>query len=406
MLEILKRWLRDEMLSDDRQKKFWERPLQVGNLDMGRAEMVLPFVDPTVKKNVIHCCGGNYLGIAEPEHGFDSCVGGSPLIGGHHETHVEFEKLISQTYGGYPVIFINVTSAVQGFLQAITRPLCKMTKGKLLDLILFDQLNHSCLMEGLSLADVVYKRPYKHCNIDSLKNALKKFSSDGQRTLILTDGIFSMEGDIAPLDEIVDLANKYNAVVLVDDAHATGVLGKTGRGTCEHFGFNDRENKPIQIISFSKAIGGLGAALIVDEEIASYFHRNCRNYIFCGSLSPYEIQRTSKLVIEAFSNPVHRKKLNGNVNYFRNQLKVAGFDVTGDTSIIPVHIGASEEANDIAQAICFELYLEYGIYCRAIEYPVVPFALLRFNLSAAHTTEQLDYIVSSLVTLGRKYNVI
>jgi 7-keto-8-aminopelargonate synthetase-like enzyme len=406
MLKILRDWLKDELLASDRQEKFWQLPLHRDISNQGKCELTLPFIDPDRIELVIDCCGGNYLGGAQPIRFLDTHVGGSPLIGGYHQTHLDQEKTIASIYGGYPVLFLNVTLAAQGFVQAITRPACKMSKGKLINTILYDQLNHSCLIEALRLADVDFRRFYKHRDMDDLERQLQKFTKNNGRVLILTDGVFSMEGDIAPLDKIVDLAVQYKAVVVVDDAHATGVLGKNGKGTCDYFDITEPERMPIQILSFSKAIGGLGSAIIVDEEIARFLWRNCRNYIFCGSISPFEVDRTTTLIKETFASSNPRDNLNANARYFRQQLISHGFKISGDTSIIPVHIGASVEANDIAQAICAELYLVYGVYCRAIEYPVVPTALLRFNLTATHKKYQIDHIINSLVALGIKYQVI
>lgn len=411
MLKILKNFLKMELEYADRQKKFWKNPVFKCPISAPETEIMLPFFDDNYH-NAINCCGGNYLGLAPIENGLDTNCGGSPLIGGYSEEHKKLEETIAGIYGGDPIVFLNVTVAVQGFFQAVTRPMYKITKGKIIDTILFDSLNHSCLMETLRLAEVTYRRRYKHSDMDDLEKMLRKYSGHDRRTIILTDGVFSMEGDIAPLDKIVDLASKYHAAVVVDDAHATGVLGKTGKGTCEYFGLKG-ENEPIQIVSFSKAIGALGAAIIIDEDIKDFLRRNCRNYIFCGTLSSQHAFETKELIKKAFIDSHYREKLLENANYLRTELKKLGYKVSGDMSIIPVHIGDPKNGsdihakdNEIAQGICYDLFMEYGIYCRAIEYPVVPAALLRFTLNSLHTREQIDRIINSLSVLGKKYNII
>ncbi len=399
MLKVLKSFLRQELDHHDEESKIWTRPLLNCPISVPEAEVQLPFLGSRTRK-VMVCCGGNYLGIGDIENGYDVNVGGSPLISGHSNAHVQMENTIATIYGGKPLVFHNVTLAVQGLLQAITRPLHKITKGRIINAILYDSLNHSCLMESLRTADVDFRKAYHHGDVNHLERLLKSYAGKGYATVILTDGVFSMEGDVAPLDKIADLAKKYGAAVIVDDAHATGVLGKSGKGTSEHFGL-EGDNEPIQIVSFSKAIGALGSAIIVDEELSQFLVRNCRNYIFCGALSPLNAAMSERKIIQAFSEPEHRTRLMKNATYLRKSLIEAGFKVKGDMSILPVYIGDNRKA----MAMCRDLFNEYGIYCRAIIYPVVPESLLRFTLTAAHTEAHIEKILDSLIVLGRKYAV-
>lgn len=399
MLKVLKNFLRQELDHHDEESRIWTRPLLNCPISVPEAEVQLPFIGSDTKK-VMVCCGGNYLGIGDIENGRDVNVGGSPLISGHSNAHVQLENTIGSIYGGKPLIFHNVTLAAQGLLQAITRPLHKSSKGRIIDVILYDSLNHSCLMESLRIADVEFRKAYRHGDMEHLERLLKRYAGKGYATLILTDGVFSMEGDVAPLDSIVTLAKKYGAAVIVDDAHATGVLGKTGKGTSEHFGL-EGDDEPIQIVSFSKALGAIGSAIIVDEELSRFLVRNCRNYIFCGTLSPMNAAMSERKISQAFSEPEHRTRLMKNSAYMRKSLIEAGFRVKGDMSILPVYIGDNRKA----MAMCRDLFIDYAIYCRAIIYPVVPESLLRFTLTAAHTEDHIEKIIDSLIKLGRKYGI-
>jgi len=399
MLKVLKSFLRSELDNHDEESILWTRPLLNCPISVPEAEVQAPFLGPLVKK-VMVCCGGNYLGIGDVENGLDLNVGGSPLISGHSDAHAKLEDAVAEIYGGRPLIFHNVTLAVQGLLQAITRPLHKVTKGRIINTILYDSLNHSCLMESLRTADVDFRKAYRHADTAHLERLLKSHAGNGRATLILTDGVFSMEGDMAPLDRIVELARRYGAAVIVDDAHATGVLGASGKGTSEHFGLQG-DDEPIQIVSFSKALGALGSSIIADEEFSRFLMSNCRNYIFCGALSPLNAAMTERKIRQAFGTAEYRTRLMKNSAWLRNSLIKAGFRVKGDMSIIPVYIGENMKA----LAICRDLFSEYGIYCRPIMYPVVPESLIRFTLTASHTDAQIAQIIDAMTVLGRKYAV-
>lgn len=400
MLRNLKRFMEIDLSFKDKSTELWKRPVIDLPLSDAQTDVGLPFFSEE-KRPVINCCVGNYLGIGEIHAGLDASCGGSPLIGGNSNIHLELEEYLKDQYDGYPVLFINVTAAAQGLLQAITRPLWKVSKGNNVDVILADKLNHSCLMEAIYFAKVGFTRFYEHNDMRDLETKLAKYSKNNRKVLILTDGVFSMEGDIAPLDEITKLANQYGAAVIVDDAHATGILGPAGKGTCDYYGLVG-DNRPIQIISFSKGIGAMGAAVIVDEEFASFLWRNCRNYIFCGTLTPEAAANTLRNLKIAFSESEHRTDLLNRANQLRNGLIGMGYRVTGQQNIIPVHIGDDYKA----QMMCRDLFQEFGVYCRAIEYPAVPEALLRFTLNAKHTQKQIDWILAAMKIVGLRYEIL
>ena len=267
--------------------------------------------------------------------------------------------------------------------------------------IISDELNHASIIDGVRLCKAARFR-YRHSDMDELRDCLEKAGSAKYR-IIATDGVFSMDGDIARLDDIYDLAVKYDALVMVDDSHATGYIGKTGRGTFEHFGLEGK----IDIITttFGKALGGaMGGCTSGRKEIIDMLRQRSRPYLFSNSLAPAIAGGTLK-VLEMLSETTElQEKVKANAVYFRRKIVDSGFTVTpGETAIVPVMLYSEPLALRMA-----DLLLKEGIYVIGFAYPVVPrgMARIRVQLSAAHERENLDKAVSAFIRVGKKLEVI
>ncbi|MDD4310487.1 MAG: glycine C-acetyltransferase, partial [Candidatus Cloacimonetes bacterium] len=267
--------------------------------------------------------------------------------------------------------------------------------------IISDELNHASIIDGVRLCKAKRYR-YKHANMAELETALIE-SQEQKYRLICTDGVFSMDGDIAKLNEICDLADKYDAMVMVDDSHATGYIGKTGRGTPEHWGVTDR----IDIITttFGKAMGGgNGGCTSGRKEIIELLRQRSRPYLFSNTLAPAIVGASLK-VIEMLSNSTQlRDKVWENATYFRKEMIAAGFDIVeGNTAIVPVMLYDEPLAIKMA-----DMLLKEGVYVIGFVYPVVPKgkARIRVQLSAAHSREDLDTTIAAFKKIGKELKLI
>ncbi|HKJ79642.1 MAG TPA: aminotransferase class I/II-fold pyridoxal phosphate-dependent enzyme, partial [Prolixibacteraceae bacterium] len=267
--------------------------------------------------------------------------------------------------------------------------------------IISDELNHASIIDGVRLCKAQRFR-YKHSNMKELEQCLKD-ASDAKYRVIVTDGVFSMDGDLAKLPEIVELAEKYDALTLVDDSHATGYIGKTGRGTAEHFGLLGK----IDIITttFGKAMGGgNGGCTSGRKEIIDMLRQRSRPYLFSNTLAPATVGATLKVIDMLSDSGDLPAKTMTNANHFREKMEAAGFDlVKGDTAIVPVMIYDAPLAVKFADEL-----LKEGVYVIGFVYPVVPKgkARIRVQLSAAHTSEQIDKTVEAFVKVGKKLAII
>jgi glycine C-acetyltransferase len=267
--------------------------------------------------------------------------------------------------------------------------------------IISDELNHASIIDGVRLCKA-QRFPYSHANMDELEQCLKDAQNLKYR-IVVTDGVFSMDGDIAPLPKIVELAEKYDSLVMVDDSHATGYIGKTGRGTAEYYGLEGK----IDIITttFGKAMGGgNGGCTSGRKEIIEMLRQRSRPYLFSNTLAPATVGATLK-VIEMLSNgsPLPAKTM-ANAKYFRAKMETAGFDlVKGNTAIVPVMIYDAPLAVQFANEL-----LNEGIYVIGFVFPVVPRgkARIRVQLSAAHTFEQIDEAVDAFIKTGKKLGIV
>ncbi len=269
------------------------------------------------------------------------------------------------------------------------------------DAIISDELNHASIIDGVRLCKAQRYR-YKNCDMNDLEEQLKKAQAQRFR-IIVTDGVFSMDGFVAPLDKICDLAEKYNALVMVDESHATGFIGKTGRGTVELKNVMHR----VDIITgtLGKALGGaMGGFTTGKKEVIEMLRQRSRPYLFSNSLAPH-IVGASIAVFDMLSETTElRDKLEWNVNYFKQGIKKAGLEIKdGDSAIVPVMLYDAKLSQDFADRL-----LQEGIYVIGFFYPVVPKgqARIRVQLSAAHEKEHLDKAIAAFEKVGKELGVI
>ena len=352
----------------------------------------------TTGETVLNFCANNYLGLSSDprvikgaKKGLDARGYGMSsvrFICGTQDIHKELEAKISQFFGKEDTIF----DANGGVFE----PLFGQE-----DAIISDELNHASIIDGVRLCKAVRYR-YKHANMQDLEEQLKLAQAQRFR-IIVTDGVFSMDGDIAKLNEICDLAEKYDALVMVDDSHAAGFIGKTGRGTGEYHGVMDR----IDILTgtLGKALGGaMGGYTTGKKEIIEMLRQRSRPYLFSNSLSP-AICGASIAVFDMLSASTElRDRVMENAEYFRNKLTEAGFDIKPSESAIAALMLYDAV---LSQEFAAELQKEH-IYVTGFYYPVVPKgqARIRIQLSAAHTREQLDRAIAAFIKIGKKLNVI
>jgi len=351
-------------------------------------------------KNVVLMCSNNYLGLAGDPRLKESAVeaikkygigsGSSRLISGNMKPHEDLEDRIARFKGAQAaLVFTSGWHANIGTISAL------VDKG---DLILSDALNHSSIVDGcrLSRAEVSI---YPHCDINALEKALK--ASRHRRKLIVTDGVFSMDGDIAPLPEIAGLSRKYNAMLMVDEAHATGVFGKYGQGIVEHFGL--QETVDIRMGTLGKAIGCSGAYIAGSRDLIGFLVNKARSFIFTTALPPALCAAAARAIDIIEEEGWRRDRLWENVRLFSKGL--AGFlniPFVLPSPIIPVNTGDERRT----MKICEEL-LDAGVFCQGIRPPSVPpgTSRLRLTLMATHTREHLEHALNALRNVLSHYSI-
>lgn len=354
-------------------------------------------------KDYLNFCANNYLGLsgtqelvdigkrALDQYGFG--LSSVRFICGTQTIHQALEKKLADWF--HKEAAITFTSCWDANEAAFATILTDQ------DAIITDALNHASLIDGIRLCKAE-RHIFKHMDMADLEQHLKDTQSKRLRCIV-TDGVFSMDGDVAPLQAICDLADKYNAFVVVDDSHATGFMGNTGRGAVEQAGVLERVD--LITTTFGKALGGSnGGALIGSKALIELYHQRARTTLFTNSLSPM-IAATTMFVLDYIDeHPELRTQLWKNTNYFRNQMITAGFTVPASIHpIVPVMIGEGKTAGDMAKDMLAE-----GIYVVGFSYPVVPMgkARIRVQISALHTIEQIDTLVSAFTKLGKKYGLI
>jgi glycine C-acetyltransferase len=356
-------------------------------------------------QKVLNFCSNNYLGLSShpdvvkaakdtlDSHGFG--MSSVRFICGTQDIHKELERKIAEFYGTEDTILYAAAFDANG---GVFEPL--LTKE---DAIISDSLNHASIIDGVRLCKAARYR-YQNNDMEDLEQQLIAANEDGARfKLIVTDGVFSMDGLVAPLDKICDLADKYDAMVMIDECHATGFIGETGIGTLEEKGVLGR----IDIITgtLGKALGGaMGGYTTAKKEIIEILRQRSRPYLFSNSLAPAIVGASIK-VFDMLKNDTSLKdKLDRNTQYFKKGMREAGFDIIeGDSAIVPVMLYDAQLSQNMA-----DMLLEEGVYVIGFFYPVVPKgkARIRVQLSAAHTKEQLDFAISAFIKIGKRLEVI
>ena len=356
-------------------------------------------------EEVINFCANNYLGLSNhPEviqaakdtmdtHGFG--VSSVRFICGTQDIHKQLEKTIANFYTTEDTILYAAAFDANG---GVFEPL--LTKD---DAIISDSLNHASIIDGVRLCKAARYR-YNNNDMSSLEAQLIEANKKNHRfKIIVTDGVFSMDGIVAKLDEICDLADKYDALVMVDECHATGFIGKTGRGTVELKNVMDRVD--IVTGTLGKALGGaMGGYTTGKKEIIDILRQRSRPYLFSNSLAPAIVGATLKVFDLISTNTKLRDKLEWNTNYFRTEMEKAGFDLVGaDAAIVPVMLYDAKLSQVMANKL-----LERGIYVIGFFFPVVPKdkARIRVQLSAAHNKEHLNKAVSAFIDVGKELKII
>lgn len=354
-------------------------------------------------KEVINLCANNYLGLSShPEivkaahRGLDERGYGMSsvrFICGTQDIHKELEKRISRFLGTEDtILYSSCFDANGGLFETLL--------GKD-DVVISDALNHASIIDGVRLSKAA-RKVYQHADMNDLEIQLK--DSAGFRVrIIATDGVFSMDGDLAHLDKICDLAERYEAVVMVDDSHATGFVGAKGKGTPEYFGVTERVD--IITSTLGKALGGASGGFTSGRgSIVKFLRQRSRPYLFSNTLAPPIVYATLTALNMIDGSDDLRRRLKENTEYFRQQIATAGFDIRkGSHPIIPIMLGDARLAQDMAREL-----LEEGIYVVGFSYPVVPKdkARIRVQISAAHTREELDRAVKAFTLVGRKHGVV
>jgi glycine C-acetyltransferase len=354
-------------------------------------------------EDVIVMCANNYLGLSShPEvvqaakdaldtHGFG--MSSVRFICGTQDAHKQLERKISDFLGMEDTILYAACFDANG---GVFEPLFEAE-----DAIISDELNHASIIDGVRLCKAARYR-YRHSDMADLEQQLKAAQAQRFR-VIVTDGVFSMDGDIAKLAEICDLAEQYDALVVVDDCHATGFIGRTGRGTHEHCGVMGRVD--IITSTLGKALGGaMGGFTSGKKEVIEMLRQRSRPYLFSNSLAPSIVGASNRVFDLLSSTTELRDRLEQNTLHFKNGIKAAGLDTKpGDSPIVPIMLYDAPLAQQFAEKL-----LQRGIYAIGFFYPVVAKgqARIRVQISAAHTTEQLDKAIAAFSEVGRELNVL
>jgi len=356
-------------------------------------------------EEVINFCANNYLGLSNntevvkaakdtlDTHGFG--MSSVRFICGTQDIHKKLENKIAEFFHCEDTILYAAAFDANG---GVFEPLLNKE-----DAIISDSLNHASIIDGVRLCKASRYRYANNDMVDLEKQLIEANKQNHRFKIIVTDGVFSMDGIVAQLDKICDLADKYDALVMVDECHASGFIGKTGRGTMELKGVLGR----VDIITgtLGKALGGaMGGYTTGKKEIIEILRQRSRPYLFSNSLAPTIVGASLKVFEMISKDTTLRDKLEENTNYFRKEMEKAGFDLVGaDAAIVPVMLYDAKLSQDMAN-----LLLDEGIYVIGFFYPVVPKdkARIRVQLSAAHTKEHLNKAINAFIKVGKKLNVI
>jgi glycine C-acetyltransferase len=367
------------------------------------ADIEVEFPEGAPVKKVINMCANNYLGlsshpdvVAAAHDGLETKGYGMSsvrFICGTQDTHRELERKLSDFLGTEDtLLFASCMDANAAVFEVALGPE---------DVVIADRLVHASVIDGIKLCEAQYDS-FKHMDMKHLEKKLEQFA-DKRLRMIATDGVFSMDGDVAPLAEICDLADKYDAMVMVDDSHSSGFMGKTGRGTHEHCGVVGRVD--VITTTMGKALGGAsGGCISGRKELVDLCRQRARPYLFSNTLAPVVVSASLKVVDLVSSSTERRDKLEENTMYFREQMTAAGFDIRpGVHPIVPIMLYNAQLAQDFAR----DLY-EEGIYVIGFFFPVVPKgqARIRVQLSAGHEREHIDAAIAAFKKIGEKYGIL
>ncbi len=352
-------------------------------------------------KEVLNFCSNNYLGLADDvrlrqaaaeslEHeGFGA--GASRLVCGHMQAHENLEKELAAFKGAQrALVFSTGYMANIGIISSLF--------GRE-DIIFSDRLNHASIIDGILLSQAKFKR-YAHCDMVALEKMLQE-SEGFKRRVIITDSVFSMDGDIAPLDKIVELAQKYDCLVMIDEAHAFGIMGENGTGLAEYFCVSDQVD--IQMGTLSKAAGSFGAYVCGSEKLIEFVLNKARSFIYTTGMPPSVAAASCKAVQIIQKDPDLRQRLWDNTRYVKAALERIGFDtMNSQTPIIPILVKDSSLALQFSMAL-----LEENIFISAIRPPTVPqdTARLRLTVMATHQQSDLDYLINKLQDIGERLGI-
>lgn len=355
-------------------------------------------------KKILNFCANNYLGLSSHQEVIDASknaldshgagLSSVRFICGTQDIHKDLEQKLANFHGrDDAILYASCFDANAGIFECLLGPE---------DAIISDELNHASIIDGIRLSKAKRLR-YKHKNMEDLEIQLK--AAQGSRfKLIVTDGVFSMDGNVAPMGEICDLAEKYESLVFVDECHATGLFGQTGRGTEE---FLNIDRKRIHFINstLGKALGGAaGGYTTGPQEAIDLLRQRSRPYLFSNTLPPPVVAAASKALDLIMKDTSLPNKVSANTMRFRNKMGKLGFTISGDDhAISPVMLGDAKLASDFS-----DLMLEEGIYVIGFSYPVVPKnkARIRVQISASHTNEDIDRCVDAFEKIGRKLAAI
>jgi glycine C-acetyltransferase len=354
-------------------------------------------------KKVINLSSNNYLGFANNERIKKAAIaaiekygagsGAVRTIIGNMDIHEDLEKLLAKFKKDEAAfLYQSAFNCNAGTIQAITEP------G---DIIISDELNHASIIDGCRLSKAS-KTVFKHSDMDSLEAVLKDARKNYKNILIITDGVFSMDGDIAKLPEIVELAEKYEAMTYVDDSHGSGVLGESGRGTIDHFGLHGRVDFSMGCLS--KGIGVMGGYVSGSQTMYDWLSHRSRPVLFSTSLPPAVVGAVTEAVTMLMESTEYTDKLWENARYWKEKIGGLGFN-TGhsETPITPVIIGDEAETMEFSRKL-----LENGVFVSGIVFPTVPKGTgrVRCMVTAAHTKEQLDRAVEVFEKVGKEMNIL
>ncbi len=356
------------------------------------------------KMRVLNFCANNYLGLSSHPQVIEAARKGLDergygmssvrFICGTQDVHNELEKKMAAFLGKEDcILFASCFDANAAIFEVLFTDE---------DVLINDRLIHASLIDGIRLCNA-QRDSYKNADMGHLERKLKMWKDKARHMCIVTDGVFSMDGILAPMDKICALAEEYGALVLVDDSHASGFIGKTGRGVHEHFGVMDKVD--VITTTMGKALGGASGGLVAGpREITEMLRNRGRPYLFSNSVPPPIIYGAMAVVDMLSQTTELRDKLEWNAKYFREKMEAAGFNlVPGETPIIPVMLGDAKLANDMAREL-----LNEGIYVIGFSHPVVPMgkARIRVQLSAGHDKEHIDKAVAGFIKVGEKLGVI